>query len=217
MYLPDQFNAADRAIALELMRAHPFASLVSTDDEGLPFITHLPLAVNEWTDDETGGQIALLGHCAKANPHWRYLQARPKAVVSFVGPNAYLSPSVYPDLMRVPTWNSLAVECTVQARLIETPRKKDILLKHLIARHEPAYARQWHKLGEEFQHKMLEGIVGFDLRVMAWQCKIKLNQHRKESHAAMYAQYSVGSPDERALAGWMKRLGMNTAAQAEDV
>ncbi|MEJ8809651.1 FMN-binding negative transcriptional regulator [Variovorax ureilyticus] len=211
MYMPPQFNSTDREVAMELMRSHPFASLVSTDDEGVPFITHLPLVL----DDRGEGGWSLLGHCAKPNPHWRYLQARPKAVASFLGPHAYLSPSVYPDLARVPTWNYLAVHCTVEARLIETPDDKDALLKRLIAQHEPAYAQQWRDLGGEFQHKMLGGIVGFELRVTALQCKIKLNQHRKESHLAMHARYCEGSPDERALAGWMERLGMQVADSAQ--
>ena len=43
------------------------------------------------------------------------------------------------------------------------------------------------------------------------QCKVKLNQHRRESHAAMHAVYSAGTPDEKALAAWMERLGMTTA------
>ena len=47
MYLPPQFAAKDPAIARELMRAHPFASLVSTDDEGFPFVTPLPLHLVE--------------------------------------------------------------------------------------------------------------------------------------------------------------------------
>jgi transcriptional regulator len=205
MYMPPQFNSTDRAIALELIRVHPLASLVSTDGEGLPFITHLPLVA----DEREGGSLVLLGHCAKPNMHWRYLRDRPRAVVSFLGPNAYMSPSVYPDLAHVPTWNYLAVHCTVEASLIETPAEKDALLKRLIGQHELAYAQQWRGLGEAYQHKMLDGIVGFELRVTALQCKLKLNQHRKESHAAMYAQYSAGSPDERALAGWMERLGMN--------
>ena len=210
MYMPPQFNSTDREVAVEVMRSYPFASLVSTDDEGLPFITHLPLVL----DDRGEGGWALLGHCAKPNPHWRYLQARPKAVASFLGPHAYLSPSVYPDLARVPTWNYLAVHCTVEARLIETPDEKDALLKRLISQHEPAYAQQWRDLGEEFQQKMLNGIVGFELRVIALQCKVKLNQHRKESHVAMHAVYGQGSPDERALAGWMERLGMQVTEPA---
>ncbi|BEP35645.1 FMN-binding negative transcriptional regulator [Variovorax sp. V59] len=208
MYMPPQFNAKDPAIALELMRAHPFASLISTDDEGLPYVTHLPLVAEQ----QEGGQLVLLGHCAKPNPHWRHLQARPQAVATFLGPHAYLSPSVYPDLARVPTWNYLVVHCTVQARLIEEPAAKDALLKKLIGEHEPGYAQQWRDLGEEFQLKMLAGIVGFELRVSALQCKVKLNQHRRESHAAMHAVYSAGTPDEKALAVWMERLGMTAEA-----
>ena len=55
---------------------------------------------------------------------------------------------------------------------------------------------------------MMAGIVGFELRVTALQCKLKVNQHRPESHAAMAAVYASGSDDERALAIWMGRLGM---------
>ncbi|MET3440366.1 transcriptional regulator [Variovorax paradoxus] len=208
MYMPPQFNSKDPAIALELMRAHPFASLISNDDEGLPFVTHLPLVAEQGADD----QLVLWGHCAKPNPHWRYLQARPRAVVTFLGPHSYLSPAVYPDLARVPTWNYLAVHCTVEARLIEEPAAKDALLKKLIGDHEPGYAQQWRDLGEEFQLKMLAGIVGFEMRVTALQCKLKLNQHRRESHAAMRAVYSAGTPDEQALAVWMDRLGMTAEA-----
>lgn len=208
MYMPPQFNAKDPAIALELMRAHPFASLISNDDEGLPFVTHLPIVAEQ----HEGDQLVLLGHCAKPNPHWRYLQARPRAVVTFMGPHSYLSPSVYPDLARVPTWNYLAVHCTVEARLIDEPVDKDALLKKLIGDHEPAYAQQWRDLGEEFQLKMLAGIVGFEMRVTSLQCKLKLNQHRRESHGAMRAVYSAGTPDEKALAVWMERLGMTGEA-----
>ncbi|QSI31227.1 FMN-binding negative transcriptional regulator [Variovorax sp. RKNM96] len=209
MYMPPQFNAKDPAIALELMRSHPFASLISNDNDGLPFVTHLPLVAEQGEGD----QLVLWGHCAKPNPHWRYLQARPQAVATFLGPHSYLSPQVYPDLARVPTWNYLAVHCAVEARLIEEPAEKDVLLKKLIGDHEPAYAQQWRDLGEEFQLKMLNGIVGFELRVTALQCKVKINQHRKESHAAMRAMYGAGTPDEQALAVWMDRLGMNAEAQ----
>lgn len=202
MYQPPQFIAKDRAQALDIIKAHPFASLISVDEAGFPFVTHLPLHV-----EEQGDKLVLLGHCARPNPHWKYLQARPQAVVTFLGPNAYLSPQVYPDLARVPTWNYLAVHCTVQAMLIEDPLAKDRLLKKLISDHEPDYALQWMDLGTEFQHKMLAGIVGFELQVLDLQCKIKINQHRPESHAALHSMYAAGNDDERALADWMGKLG----------
>ncbi len=202
MYLPPQFNSKDRALALELIRAHPLASLIGNDDEGLPFVSHLPLHV-----ELRGEELVLLGHCAKPNPHWRYLQARPRAVVTFLGPHAYLSPRVYPDLMRVPTWNYLAVHCTVQATLIEDALAKDRLLKKLIADHDPAYLQQWLALDTDYQHRMLAGIVGFELRVTALQCKLKLNQHRPEAHAKMRAGYAAAGENERALGEWMDKLG----------
>ena len=203
MYQPPHFRSEDSAIAAELMRAHPFASLISNDDTGFPFVTHLPLHL-----EERDGRFVLLGHCAKPNPHWRYLQARPQALVTFMGPHAYLSPAVYPDRQRVPTWNYLTVHCRVQARLVEDPLAKDRLLKKLIGDHEPAYAEQWRSLGEEFAHKMLAGIVGFELDVVEWSCKLKLNQHRREAHLRMREVYGAGSPDEQQLAAWMVRLGM---------
>ncbi len=209
MYQPPQFKSTDRAIAARLMREHPFASLISVDDAGLPYVTHLPLHLEDRGEE---GGFVLLGHCARPNPHWRYLQARPTAVATFLGPHAYLSPRVYPDLARVPTWNYLAVHCTVQATLVEEPQAKDRLLKKLIGDHEPPYAEQWKGLGEEFAHKMLAGIVAFELKVSDLQCKLKLNQHRRESHAAMQALYASGNENEQALAAWMNRLGLGVPA-----
>jgi transcriptional regulator len=203
MYLPPQFKAKEEAHALTLMRAHPFASLISTDDTGYPCVTHLPLHLVQ-----QDGQQVLLGHCARVNPHWRYLQQRPQALVSFMGPEAYMSPKVYPDLTRVPTWSYLAVHAKVDATLVEEPNAKDRLLKQLIGGHEPTYAKQWRELAKDYQHKMLNGIVAFELRITELQCKLKLNQHRPESHAAMYAAYAQGTPDEKALAQWMVTLGM---------
>ena len=185
------------------MREHPFASLITNDGDGLPFVSHLPLHL-----EERAGTFVLLGHCAKANPQWRQLQERPQAVVTFLGPHAFQSPKIYPDLARVPSWNYLAVHCTVRSTLVEDEAGKDRLLKKLIADHEPAYAEQWRGLGEAFAHKMLAGIVAFELEVLELQCKLKLNQHRPESHAALKAVYLQGNEHERELARWMDQLGM---------
>jgi transcriptional regulator len=210
MYQPPQFRSADPALAARLIRENPFASLISTDADGLPFVTHLPLHLEERAEG-----FFLLGHCARPNPHWRYLQERPTAVVTFLGPHAYLSPKVYTDLARVPSWNYLAVHCTVAATLIQEPAAKDSLLKKLIEDHEPPYADQWRGLGEDFARKMLAGIVAFELRVTDLQCKLKLNQHRPESHAALKSAYAGGNEQERALSRWMDDLGIGGAEKRD--
>lgn len=203
MYLPQQFNSKNNSDAIDLMRENPFASLISVDEAGFPFVSHIPLHL-----DVRASELVLWGHVAKPNPHWRYLAERPQALVTFLGPHAYLSPRVYPDLTRVPTWNYLAVHCKVVTRLIEDPVEKDALLKKLIGDHEPVYAAQWRDLGEEYQLKMLGGIVGFELKVSELQCKLKLNQHRPEATESTKALYNRGGDKERALVRWMERLGM---------
>ena len=202
MYLPRQFEHPENAATL--MREHPFASLVTTDDSGFPFVTLLPLKLVE----EGGQPAVLLGHCARGNPLWGYLEKRPLALASFMGPHAYMSPKVYADQQRVPTWSYLAVQAKVEATLLEGDAAKDALLKQLIADHEPAYADQWRSLPEDYTHKMLNAIMAFELRIVDLQCAVKLNQHRPEAHAAMYAAYEAGSEQEQALAVWMRKLGL---------
>ena len=202
MYLPQQFNHPQHAATI--MREHPFASLISTDDTGFPFVAHLPLKLQE----EGGQAIRLLGHCARGNPLASYLVQRPQALACFMGPQAYMSPKVYADQQRVPTWSYLAVQARVEARLLEGEEAKDALLKQLIADHEPAYADQWRSLPEDYTHKMLNAIQAFELHIVTLQCAVKLNQHRPEAHAAMHAAYAQGGEQEQALAGWMKKLGL---------
>lgn len=186
------------------MRGHPLATLVATDESGFPFAAYLPLKLVE-----QGGQPALLlGHCASANPIGGYLQNRPQALVSFMGSQAYMSPKVYADLQRVPTWSYLAVQARVEARLLSGEEAKDALLKQLIADHEPDYATRWRGLPADYTGKMLNAITAFELRIVAVQCAVKLNQHRPEAHAAMHAAYARGNPQEQALASWMEQLGL---------
>jgi transcriptional regulator len=217
MYLPPQFVPKNRAEAYELIRSHPFASLISTDETGLPFVTHLPLHLEQRVQTPVGtaspgpSELVFLGHVARPNLHWQYLRTRPEALVTFMGPHAYMSPRVYPDLVRVPTWNYLAVHCIVRATLIEDALAKDRLLKKLIGDHDPDYAAQWIGLGTEYQQKMLAGIVGFELQVTDIQCNLKLNQHRPEAHAEMRKVYAAGGENEQALGRWMDKLGLTPA------
>ena len=213
MYLPPPFDSRDPQLAARVMREHPFASLVTVDDDALPFITHLPLHLQS-LGSGAATRFVLLGHVARANPQWRHLQERPRARVAFLGPHAYMSPGVYPDLARVPSWNYVAVHATVTARLLahDDEPGKDALLKCLIGDHEPAYAAQWRAMDAELSGRLLAGIVAFERCVDRWQCKLKLNQHRPESHAALHASYAAGTPDEQALARWMQTLGLRGLA-----
>jgi transcriptional regulator len=153
-------------------------------------------------------QDMLLGHVAKGNPHAGFLYKRSQVLLTFMGPQAYMSPAVYPDLIRVPTWSYVAVHVKAEVRILEGEEAKDSLLKQLIADHEPAYAQQWRGLPETYTHPMMNAIVAFEMKLLEVQTKVKLNQHRPEAHAAMHAAYDAGNESEKALALWMRRLGL---------
>lgn len=205
MYLPIHFEGSHEQAA-DLMLQHPFATLVSVNDAGLPFVTHLPLHMEM---NEEAADLHFVGACRQGNPHWRFLRDRSRVVVTFLGLHAYLSPKVYPDLVRVPTWNYLAVHCTVQATLLENAASKDSLLKKLIGDHEPAYAEQWRDMDDAYAGKMLAGIVAFELQVMDLQCKLKLNQHRPEAFSATQAIYECGNDASQGFGRLMKRTAMD--------
>lgn len=204
MYLPKQFNFPEHA--RNIIQENPFASLISNDDQGFPFVTHIPIKLIPHTTDPK--QDTLLGHVAKGNPHTGFLHSRPSVLLTFMGPQAYMSPAVYPDLVRVPTWSYVAVHVKAEVRILEGEEAKDAILKQLIADHEPPYAQQWRGLPETYTQPMLNAIVAFEMKVQDIQTKVKLNQHRPESHAAMHAAYEAGNESEKALALWMRRLGM---------
>jgi transcriptional regulator len=217
MYLPPQFRNTDPAIAQRIMREHPLATIVSVDGDGVPVLSHIPMhwrAVSLW-GDEAPEHGVLLGHCARANPHAQWLASPAQALVSFMGPQAYMSPGVYVDKQRVPTWSYLAVQAQVQTRIIDPHADRDRILKCLVADHEPSYAQQWRELPASYTEAMLKGIVAFEMRIVDLQCAVKLNQHRPEAHAAMHAAYAAGSANEQALARWMEDLGLVPPASSK--
>ena len=111
MYIPEFNRQEDRAATVAFMRANPFAILITTA-EGVPFATHLPLLI-----DETGDQIVVQGHMARANAHWKSMNESEESLVIFHGPHAYISPSLYEIRESVPTWNYAAVHVYGQPTL----------------------------------------------------------------------------------------------------
>lgn len=204
MYLPKQFEAPEHAWTL--MRQHPLAQLISVDEQGLPYLSWLPMHIDAVPEGDATGW--LLGHLAKANPHVDLLAGQPQATLVFTGPHAFMPTTVYNDTLRVPTWSYLVVSLRVQAHRLEGEPAKDALLKQLIGDHQPPYAQQWRGLPSDYTERMLMAIVAYRFEVLDVKAKFKLNQHRKESHAAMHALYAQGNDAERELAQWMKTLGL---------
>ncbi|HEY6766261.1 MAG TPA: FMN-binding negative transcriptional regulator [Candidatus Sulfotelmatobacter sp.] len=194
MYIPEHFRVRNHGAAIAFMRANPFIILVSAEKDG-PFASHVPVVLRE-----SGEQLIIRGHFAKANPHWRYLEERPQCLTIFHGAHSYISPSLYTNVESVPTWNYGAVHAYGEARLYTSHEDLQGMLHELIATFEMTYAAQWASLDETFRQRMLNHIVGFEIAVIKLEAKFKLSQNRtKEEQANVIA--SLEKSEDTAVSG----------------
>ena len=202
LYTPSHFAAQDAADALALMRAYPFATLITTAPEG-PYITHLPILSGE----APAPHGMLHAHMAKANPHWRAF-AQGQTVAVFHGPHAYISPSWYvnPD-REVPTWNYAAVHAHGAPELIEARDDKLALIDRSVATFEAANTPPWtRKVAGERLEMMLGAIVAFRIPVARIEAKFKMNQNRTAPDRMQVIDrlHATAHPDLIAMADWMR-------------
>lgn len=176
MYVPKHFEVTDVAWCQALMRAQSFALMMTADDTGAPFATHLPILV----DERRGPLGTLRGHVARANPHWRYLAAGRPTLVVFSGAHAYVSPSWYATHPAVPTWNYVAVHASGTGALVEDAEQVRTLLADLVRVYESPGSEAWslEALPADYVAGMQRGIVAFEIPIARLEGKAKLSQNR---------------------------------------
>ena len=194
MYIPEHFRVRHDEDALAFMRAHPFAILVSTTNDG-PFATHVPVVIQE-----DGRRMLIRGHVAKANPQWRYLEGQPSCMMIFHGPHAYVSTSNYAAAENVPTWNYGAVHAYGRASIFHEPELLLGVLHQLIPTFEAAYAEQWSGLSEAYRSRMLSHIAGFEIEVAKVEAKFKLSQNRTKAEQQKVID-TLGAAGDTAISG----------------
>jgi hypothetical protein len=122
MYQPDHHRVEDVAQMHALMRAKPFAALISCGSSGL-YATHLPTVLK---DEGAYGVIEC--HLARANPHWKDLAEGNEALMIFQGAEGYITPNWYPSKTLhgkvVPTWNYAVVHAYGRPELAPPPRER---------------------------------------------------------------------------------------------
>lgn len=190
MYTPAQFKVENVAEAHALVRAHPFAILVTQGADGLT-ATHLP-TVLKVDDASPMGRIEC--HLARPNPQWKSFAADAEALMIFQGPEAYIRPGWYPSKAEhgkaVPTWNYAAVHAYGPLRVMND---KSWLLKHvgeLSDQQEAPYAERWavSEAPESYLDVMTRGIVGLTLDISRLEGKMKMSQNRDQRDRAGVVQ-----------------------------
>jgi transcriptional regulator len=176
VYVPKHFEVTDTAWCHALMGAQSFALMITADDTGAPFATHLPILV----DERRGPLGTLRGHVARANPHWRHLAAGRPTLVVFSGAHAYVSPSWYATHPAVPTWNYVAVHASGTGALVEDAEQVRALLADLVHVYESPGPEAWsfEALPADYVAGMQRGIVAFEIPIARLEGKAKLSQNR---------------------------------------
>jgi transcriptional regulator len=203
VYLPSWFAAHDNEAIARLVRDYPFATLI-TATNAEPQISHLPLLHR--ADPAPHG--ALIGHVARANPHWKLMAGRPSVAV-FQGPHAYVSPSWYMEpAVMVPTWNYAVVHIHGSIELVEDRDATLATVKELTARFESGRPAPWHlQLEGARLDAMVGAIVAFRMTIARVDAKFKLSQNRgaADRDRVIAGLLEDGYPEAAATAEWMDR------------
>ena len=165
-----------------------FGTLVTVGPLG-PIATHVPMFVDP--SPEPRGTV--FGHIARANDQWQKTNTTIPALATFVGPQAYISPSFY-ETKRVtgkvvPTWQYLAVQARGTISFIHD---RDRLLAIVRASTQIQEAQNKHPWAvedapHEYVDKMLGAIVGFQIEIAelvgAW--KFSQNKNDEDLHGVI--------------------------------
>jgi transcriptional regulator len=179
MYQPDHFRVEDVPQMHALMRARPFAALVTAGPAGL-YASHLPTVLKD-----EGARGVIECHLARANPHCQELAQVDEALMIFQGAEGYITPNWYPSKAEhgkvVPTWNYAVVHAYGRAEVMSD---EDWLRRHvgeLTAQQERGAAQPWSvsDAPERYIEVMLRGIVGFRFAITRLEGKWKMSQNRE--------------------------------------
>ena len=172
MYVPIGFQQTDKTTLHDFIEANSFGLLVSTHG-GEPFATHLPFLLER----DAGPHGSLVGHVARANPHWHGLDGRTVLTV-FTGPHAYISPTWYEAENVVPTWNYVAVHAYGAVHLVDDFDGLTRILKAMVARYERSMPKPWSiDAGSDSFPKLVRAVVGCRIEISRLEGKWKLNQN----------------------------------------
>jgi len=207
MYQPDHFRVDDVAQMHALMRARPFAALISSGSLGL-YASHLPTVLKN-----EGAHGVIECHLARANPHCKELGQVGEALMIFQGAQGYITPNWYATKAQtgkvVPTWNYAVVHAYGRPEVVNDP---DWLRRHvteLTAQQEKAEDRPWavSDAPESFVAGMLRGIVGFRFVIARLEGKWKMSQNREMADRAGVVQglRARGQRDDLDIADYVAR------------
>ncbi|PKQ27599.1 MAG: transcriptional regulator [Candidatus Anoxymicrobium japonicum] len=203
MYIPKQFEEISVDLMHELIRAHPFATLVSHSASGLN-ANHIPLLLSA----SPSPYGTLQGHIARANPLFGEIADGIETLAIFHGPDAYISPSWYATKKEtgkvVPTWNYAVVHAYGYLRVVDNASWLRAQLDALTDDNEAPLREPWavSDAPPEYIEKMMAAIVGVEIVITKLLGKWKVSQNQPtQNHASLISALKAnGLPESEAMA-----------------
>ena len=191
------FRSDDRALLEALIEEIAVGTVFLTTPDG-PRAALTPLI--------STGDGAVQFHLARGNAMTRHLDEA-TALIAVNGPDGYISPRWYANRDTVPTWDYVALELEGRVRRM-ADEGLEAFLYTLIEKHEgrtPGERWRAEEASSDMWARLLRGIVGFEMEVLAWRPTIKLSQKKSPEEREIIAAGldAAGSP---ALAQLMRTL-----------
>jgi transcriptional regulator len=207
MYRPDPFRVDDVPQMHALMRARPFAALISNGASGL-YASHLPTVLKD-----AGSCGVIEFHLARANPHGKELAEGNEALMIFQGPEGYVTPNWYPSKGQhgkvVPTWNFAVVHAYGRPEAINDAAWLRQHVAELTAQQERDQPKPWapSDAPDTFISAMVRGIVGFRFVISRLEGKWKMNQNREAQDrlGVVKGLGERGRADDKEMADFVSR------------
>lgn len=203
MYKPAYTQNPNPELAWDLIREFPLGLLITQHQNQIQ-ANYYPLFLSH--DDQ--GAHRLIGHMARANPHWRNLGD--EVTVSFLGPSAYISPTIYVRPDNVPTWNYATVEIKGRIRVIHEGAEIRRILNESVSYFEARNGTNWnYNLDESMKEKLESAIVGFEIQIVGVDAKFKLSHNRaEEDYLAVIDYFQKGHrPRDPEMLHWIRKAG----------
>lgn len=185
-----------------LIQTAPLAWVVSQTPQGLRGTT-LPLLAQL---NQDGGVVGLEGHFARGNPQLESLRAAPQALILFLGPQGYISPSWISNRTWAPTWNFAHLQFQAELSFFEQPDAIAAHLRRLVDAMERGRPNAWSvdEMGPRYA-SLARGIVGFTARVTHAEHRFKLGQDERSDVFAEICEALGDNPLAAAMRAQQKR------------
>lgn len=205
MFTTAPYVISDPAEAQALLESIRLGTLVSSDGgldaSPLPFLF----------DRRTASAGFLLGHMAKANRQYRQLASGAQVLVTFTGPQCYVSASWYETVPRVSTWYYTAVHVYGRLRWVESTLGLQSILERSFEAFEPQ-GGAWRP-DPSYVDRIRPAIVGLEIEIDRIEAQARLGQENSiaDDRAVRQCLSSSGDLERLQVLAEMRRLGPTSA------